>query len=367
MRRALIGAGVGVLTAAVLAAALPARVVLLDGVAVAVMLAVCVPAGAVVAGLGGFVASRAGHPVAGAALAVLACLPVVWISGDLLYASLMRHGYERWEAGIERDGDGVREGCRAFTVGRGETALLLIHGFGDGPALYRRLAPALAERGFTCRAMRLPHFATPMDDYKRTSAAAWREAVGAELAGLARDHRRVVVVAHSLGGAVAVDYLADHPAAASGAVLMAPLLGVSGRRSPLLSPRGWFTLLDHTLLFTDRARSPFGPDLGDAEARSLMRTDEFIPRTVYRELFPLVERDRARAPDFRTPLLMLLAEDDPVIDNEAAERFFRACGAAPRRLERLTGTGHVLPMDARWRSVLEEIAEFAQGNHAGGR
>ena len=135
-------------------------------------------------------------------LLLAAAVPVLWVGGDLVYALLMKSRYARWEAGIERDPDGVRRGCREYYVGQGDTAVLLIHGFADAPTLYQRMAPALAGEGFTCRVMRLPHFAMPMDDYRRTNAAQWREAVRSELRELRQRQARVVVVAHSLGAAV---------------------------------------------------------------------------------------------------------------------------------------------------------------------
>src|SRR5262245_49179949 len=131
-------------------------------------------------------------------LLLAAAVPVLWIGADLVYSLLMKRRYARWEAAIERDPDGLRRGCREYTVGNGDTAILLVHGFADAPTLYQRMAPALAEQGFTCRVMRLPHFAMPMDHYRRTDAAQWQEAVRSELRELRQCHARVIIVAHSL-------------------------------------------------------------------------------------------------------------------------------------------------------------------------
>src|SRR5206468_12893176 len=89
-------------------------------------------------------------------IAAAAAVPALWVGGDLLYSLVVGHLYRRWEAGIERDADGVRLGCREFTLGEGKDAVLLVHGFGDSPAIFRRIAPALAAKGFACHALRLP-------------------------------------------------------------------------------------------------------------------------------------------------------------------------------------------------------------------
>jgi esterase/lipase len=291
-------------------------------------------------------------------LLLAAAVPVIWVSGDLIYFLLMKRRYARWEAGIERDPDGVRQGCRDYCVGQGDIAILLIHGFADAPTLYQRMAPTLAEKGFTCRVMRLPHFAMPMDHYRRTDAAQWRAAVRSELLDLRRRHTRVVVIAHSLGAAVAVDYLADDPAAADVVVLLAPLLAVSDRRSPLLSPRAWQSIFDHSMIFMDRVGLPFAPNLRDLEALALMKTDRFVPRIVYRDLMRLLERNRDRAGTFRLPLFMALGEHDEVVDNRVAERFYQACAARTKRLQYVAGAAHVLPMDFGWRALTEDVVKF---------
>ena len=140
---------------------------------------------------------------------------------------------------------------------------------------------------------------------------------------------------------------------------MAPLIDVSRRRSPLLHPRTWYRILDHTLLFTDFVAMVLPSDLHDKQAFPLMREDLFIPRVVYRELFAVIARNRGRAPTFRLPLLMMLSKDDLVVDNRAAERFFADYAGAPKRLQIMTEPGHVMPLDFGWEKMVEEIARFA--------
>lgn len=291
-------------------------------------------------------------------LGLVVAIPVAWLSVDFAYSLLIHDQQSRWEAAVARDADGVRLGCREFTLGTGDVAILLIHGFADSPAVYQRMAPALAAKGFTCRAMRLPHFAMPMASFRQTSAAQWRQAVRAELQSLHRLHRRVFLIAHSLGAAVALDCLAEHPGAADGAILLAPLLEVSDRSSPLLPPAAWFQVLDHALLFTDEIGLGGPGDLRDQEVSVLMKTDPFIPLSLVRELFSLVERNRRRAASFRLPLFMALAEDDRVVDNQAAERFFEGCISPCKLLSYVPEASHVLPMDRGWKSLVEEIDQF---------
>jgi len=291
-------------------------------------------------------------------IAAVVAGPAFVILGDLLYSLIVKARYRRWEAGIERDADGVRLGCREFTLGDGEDAVLLVHGFGDSPSVFQRMAPALAARGFTCHGLRLPEHALTMARYQATGADRWCESVRSALKELRGRHKRVYLLAHSMGAAVSVEAVAAPAVAPDGMVLLAPLFDVCNRRSPLFPARTWHRLLDGVLIFTDRVRMAFPPDLLDKSALNLMREDKFIPRVVIRELFRLVARNRARAAAFRIPLLMILARHDLVVDNAAAERFFHACAARPKQLRYVEDAGHMLPIDRGWERIVDEAARF---------
>lgn len=296
-------------------------------------------------------------------VAVLA-LPAFVILGDLLYSLIVKVRYRRWNARIERDVEGVRLGCREFTLGAGDDAVLLVHGFGDSPSVFQRMAPALAARGFACRGLRLPEHGLAMAGYKTTSAARWSDAVRSAIKELRGRHKRVYLLAHSMGAAVSVEAVSEAAYAVDGMVLLAPLFDVCNRRSPLFPARTWYAILDRVLLFTDSVRMAFPPDVWDKSALELMREDKFIPRVVIRELFRLVARNRERAKAFHIPLLMILSRHDLVVDNAATERFFQDCAARPKRLRYVEDAGHMLPIDRGWERIVEEAAAFFRGEGA---
>jgi len=291
-------------------------------------------------------------------LGLPAALLLLWLGGDFVYSRVVLHRLARVERATRRDAGGVREGCRAYSAGDGEVALLLVHGFNDCPAAFELLAPRLVQRGFHCRVMRLPGFAMPIEDYARTNRAAWRRALQEELTALRAGHRRVGLVAHSLGGAIAIDYLLDRPDAVEAAVLLAPLIDVSPRRSPLLPPRTWHSLGSRTLVFTRVVETPFPVDARSSAARAYDRREVFTPRSVFGEVYALLDGIEGRAPGFRTPLLMVLGAQDEVIDLGAAERFFRDCASPRKELLHLQKCGHMVPLDTGWETLPATISDF---------
>jgi alpha-beta hydrolase superfamily lysophospholipase len=293
------------------------------------------------------------------ALYFLAGLVAVWILGDFLYSRVIAWRMARWEVTVERHPNGVRVGCEDFTVGKGDTALLLVHGINDSPAIYHKMAPRLAEKGFACRAMRLPGFAMPIEDYAASTHEQWVEAIGREAESLRRTHSRVCIVAHSLGGAAAINYLLEHPQAAETCVLIAPCAAVSGVRSPLLTPRAWHTIGDRLLIFTRVTETPFPNDAHDPAERTYASRTKYCPRSVFHELFELTDKNEGRAQDFRTPLLMVLSKDDQVIDWEAAYEFYQRAASPEKKVFFMEDAGHAIPVDYGWEQVADEIAAFA--------
>ncbi len=290
----------------------------------------------------------------------------LWIGSDFAYSTITMRRLLEWEKGVARDRDGVRIGCRERTIGSGETAILFIHGFGDSPAVFSRMAPALAARGYTCRLMRLPGFAEPVENLKNADKDAWNAAVASELSALRRSHDRVIVVAHSLGGALAIEHLLDHPRDADGVVLIAPLVKVARDRSPLLSARAWYEVGENLFLFTDVVESPFPRDTIVSEQEAPDFRTPFVPRGVYRSMFAVLDDIDGRAAEFRTPLLMVVSQRDRVVDTAAAERFFEEAPAARKEILRTAEAGHVIPLDRGWRDVTERIDAFIRGVSDGG-
>lgn len=285
-------------------------------------------------------------------------LPLLYFPADYLFSRWVARRHRRWEKTLTRDADGVRLGCAAFTVGTGRDALLLIHGFADTPAVFRPMAGDLAARGWVCRAMRLPGAGETLERLGAARLADWRRAVATELAALRREYRRVFAVGHSLGGTLALDHLLRQPEDADGLVLLAPLIGISRRRSPLLPARAWFRLGQRAMFFTRAFTTVFPLDARDPQARRYTGGEKFMPVATYREMFAALDAVQGKAGALRIPLLMLLAPDDRVVDPRAAEAFFNQAAAPRKALRHLPRSGHVIPLDYDRDQAVAAIVDF---------
>ena len=277
----------------------------------------------------------------------------LWLAGDALYA---RRIHVRAAAPTA-----PRAAAEAFTLNpAGTPALLLIHGFADGPAVFAQLAPPLADAGFAVRALHLSGSGVPPAEMKGLTLATWRADIDREIAALqaAAPGRPVWLVGHSLGGALAFDAALRPANQVAGLVLLAPLVEVSRARSPVLSPRQWFNLLDHLLVFTDTIESRLPKDLHDPAARAAYRTDKYVHRDVYRALFDATDAVRPRAGEWHGPLLAVVSATDQIVDSSATRFFFAATNAAPDKLGEEHAAGHVLPLDYGHARLADRIVRF---------
>lgn len=293
------------------------------------------------------------------ALCIIACVVVVWLIGDFIYSRILAARANSWEETINRDEAGVRIGCREYSAGEGETLFLLVHGINESPAVYRKMTPEIVAAGNCVRATRLPGFGLPLAEYAQSDRSQWVEQIKSDVDELSQDHKRIVLVAHSLGAAVAIQYLlTEEEPQIDAAVFLAPAIEVSNIRSPLAGTRFWHEASQYALLFTRMTESPFDYDACDPEVRDNPFAAPFTPRTVINETFKLIDANRNQAEKIEIPVLIVLGEHDHVVDNQAAEAFFNQLGSDRKKLLILPEAAHAIPVDYGWKQATDEILAF---------
>ncbi len=292
------------------------------------------------------------------------CLLVAALGGvavrvaDYGYARRAHRRYRAWSEHVERDETGLRVEFRPIEAGDGETAILFVPGFADGPLLYRYFAPYFAERGFACKAMRLPGFGDPLERAAQVTRADWMEAVRAAAETLREGRSRLWIVAHSLGAAITVRVLQEETVPVDGVILLAPLIEVSDERSPVFDPDVWFAVGQQVVVYSDMLELLFPVDAHDPRVPAIHKRDLFIPMNLYAELFALLSelRDADTMPDI--PVLMVLSARDKVVDSEAAREWFEGWNTERKRARVVEPAGHVLPLDTGWEQLVDEMEEW---------
>lgn len=264
-----------------------------------------------------------------------------------------------------RGADGTALHLRAWRVPQPRLILINVHGLGDHGALY----PDLIEFGL-CRGWsvlgpdtrgngrsggarghveRFEHF---RQDLQVIVRAAQREAGALPL----------VLVGHSLGGLIVLDYALAHPTGLSAVVLAAPPLGplaVSGARLALARSvsRLWpgFALetgLDLSTLADDPAILP------------KLLSDPLFHRKASARLATEVERTvasvHAGGRSLTVPTLIMHGTGDDIVPIEGSRRFASTAAPAPVELMELPGARHALFADYGKEERLRLLGEWLE-------
>ncbi len=116
-------------------------------------------------------------------------------------------------------------------------AVLFVHGHLGAGSNFADLPDQAAAAGWHVRVMRLPGHGTSPRDYEKTTPDEMLDAVRAEATDLRTEYGRVIIVGHSMGGALST--LAAAEGDVDGLVLIAPYFGVTYHWYFGFSPETW--------------------------------------------------------------------------------------------------------------------------------
>jgi carboxylesterase len=238
----------------------------------------------------------------------------------------------------------------ALTAPGAPMGVVLLHGFGDTPQTLASLASALRDAGFDIDVPLLPGHGRTLREFASSNGSEWLAAARAAHAAMRARHRRVALVGLSLGGALAATVAADDPELAA-LVLLAPyvdtppLLRMLVRAAPAIG-----VVLPY--VGGDGSQSILDPD-ARAQALAYGAT---TPQLV-RELVRAADAARASLPRVAAPTLYVQSREDNRLTEAVATRAFASIGAHTKKLELLTGCGHVLTVDY----CRERVAKMVHG------
>jgi carboxylesterase len=250
----------------------------------------------------------------------------------------------------------------ALTSPGATMGVVLLHGFGDTPQTLGSLANKLRDDGFDVDVPLLPGHGRTLREFASSNGSAWLAAARAAHAAMRARHTRVALIGLSLGGALAATVAADDPELAA-LVLLAPyvdappLLRMLVRAAPAIG-----VVLPY--VGGDGSQSILDP-----EARAQALAYGATTPQLVRELVRTADGARAALPRISAPTLYMQSREDNRITEEVATRAFALIGARTKKLELLTGCGHVLTVDfCRERvakMVIEWLTGVATGNEKG--
>lgn len=262
---------------------------------------------------------------------------------------------------LERDAEtGIIAGFEPIELGNkaGKRAVLMVHGFIGAPDCFGELPKVVADEGWYVHSMLVEGHGTSPRDFEKTSAEDMLAGVKAELARLQAEYETVVVVGHSMGGALST--LAVSELGADGLVLVAPFFGLS-----VPAPMGLIRVAARVAAPAVRwaPSRPGGAPVAKRENRSKVNHYHWIPMQGVLAALE-VERqanDAAVLEGVTCPVLLLHSKKDRVTSPKASQKAFDKLGSGDKSKVIYERSNHVLHWDYDAEAANEEVAKFLGG------
>ncbi|MBN1923079.1 MAG: alpha/beta fold hydrolase [Anaerolineae bacterium] len=257
----------------------------------------------------------------------------------------------------------------AFVWQGGEPAVVLVHGFPGSPAELRPLGEVFRAAGWTAHGLLLPGFGPDLATLFDRRYDEWVTAACEAVETLRRDHAPVILLGHSMGGAVAL--CAAAKVSPDGLILLAPFWRFAFQTMvfrllwPLLRhvirqirP---FTRLDPQSRDVRVAVRQVFPDLDLDDPAVLAELRHFsVPTGVFEQLRRAGAAGYATAPQLRVPTLVLQGLQDGLVTLQGTRSLVTRI-SAPLHYREIQGPHELLdPNAVSWPIVSAATLDFAR-------
>lgn len=248
---------------------------------------------------------------------------------------------ERMRSYVEGESKSREVGKPLFMAGeKDKVGIVLIHGFLASPGELLQLAEHLNQQGYAIYIVRLAGHGTHDTELKAVTLQCWQESVKRGYAALSHDHAKVAFVGFSAGALLALIQGALALPKLAGIIAINPALTLcqkSAKLSPMLER--WNKLLGGVSL--ESGRLPY------------VENEAQYPETNYTKIYvaglsrllELQQCCRENLAQVEAPLLVIQAEDDPVVAASSATEIIEKVSSLCKSLEYLPLQHHVIIRD----------------------
>lgn len=240
-----------------------------------------------------------------------------------------------------------------FTVGRGRTACLFIHGLGGGPIQMRELAEVLASLGITTRGILLPGHCSTQEDLEAVSSEDWYRKVEDEYLKLKKEYEGVAVVGFSLGAVLALKLAVNNPLKKV-VVIGAPIFII--RR--YLPVRGLIKLCGSFLRNIRVAPSNWPISTKVFSGFLRLPTYSHFPVSSLLALLDLIDNIKCELNKISSPILIIHSKRDLSASPFSANYICKSVSSSEKKLVWLKRSHHLVIHDREKETVFEATKEF---------
>ncbi|HPO15521.1 MAG TPA: alpha/beta fold hydrolase [Candidatus Hydrogenedentes bacterium] len=235
-------------------------------------------------------------------------------------------------------------------------AILFVHGFSGTGNNYHDLPDRVADTGWRTRVMLLPGHGTSPFTFETTTADELLSAVIQELRAMRDRYEKLVLVGHSMGGALAT--LAASQMPLDGLILAAPYYNVTFKWYYVLTAEQWAKMLSPLIRWIHAPAE--NQPVNRREVRTQILSYPWIPTRAFLTAMSLAERARQLETLHRIycPTLLIHSTKDNVTSPETAAKAFAEIPSANKRAIWIEHSDHIIFWDYDREQVAEETLAF---------
>ena len=250
-------------------------------------------------------------------------------------------------------------GAEARTLGTTDTDkdILFVHGFIGTPNNFADLPDQVAAWGWHVRVMLLPGHGTSPVDFQQAEPEELEAAVQAELESLQNSYVTLVLLGHSMGGALSTIVAAEKQS--QGLVLVAPSFSIT----IIVGLREVEKLADLAAPFLEWLPKPQAmQQVKRKSVRSQLLMYNWIPMKGVRTARALAEKAREEKyiSKLIMPVMVIHSTEDKVTDPQSSQAVYNQIPAKEKIYHELDQSNHVVFWDHDRQLVKDQVGAFLQ-------
>ena len=254
---------------------------------------------------------------------------------------------------------GLIKGISPFEFKKGDTGVLLIHGYTGTSREMLPLARYLSEHNISSYGILLPgHGSTPRE-LKKTTKEDWYKAAEDALIRMKKEYKTVYIAGFSIGSAIAIKLAANYQV--DGIALLSPAVYLKKKEGEMLSVESQIKLLN-LFFFYSYLKKPHPPDVKDPSVDESNPFYEFYPVNTLKHLINTMREARELLPKITCPILIIQSKGDIDLSDEGPEYIYKNAASTDKKVVWLERSGHIITLDYDRDRVNEEVYMFVAGH-----
>ncbi len=235
-----------------------------------------------------------------------------------------------------------------------DTCIITLHGFSSAPKEVEQLSQFLFQNGLAVYSPRLEGHGTSPEDLKTKTWIDWYKSVSRAITIATIKYKKVFIIGFSTGGLLALLASNKNYREFSGVVCINAALNLNDIRVKALLPAVSF--------WNDLVRAFSEDELAkdyienNAENPDI-NYDKYYVESI-KELNLLMENTKKELPNITSPILILQAKDDPVVNPSSAYEIYDKIKSEKKEIKIIEASNHVIIKGDNTQDLFDSILDF---------